>query len=252
MPTPAELAHALGNARHHGQSLDATQWASTIQNAAHAYEVQDAVREAIDASAPAAVWKSGGPSRTAVLTHAALLRASVLGSGAVVAPLASGRRIVEAEIALKLGRDITPADAAQLTHENAAACISAFAPAIEIVDSRWQQGNDCAPLLKLADHQSNGALVIGDFVPYRAVDWSAQVCTLTLGSSQQDFTGTHSLGEPTWLLPIWLRHATRNGHTVAAGTVVTTGTWCGLMPVAAGTQVTARFQGIGEVSVRLA
>ena len=208
--------------------------------------------EALDGSAAAAAWKSGGSSREAVLTHAPLPRAGLLRTGATVLPLTSGWRIVEAEIALKLGRNVTSSDAAQLTHDAAQTWVSAFAPAIEIVDSRWHQGPDCAPLLKLADHQSHGVLVIGDFVPYWAVNWSAQVCTLALGSSRQEFVGTHALRDPAWLLPIWLRHATRGGRTVAAGTVVTTGTWCGLVPAAAGTPVTVGFDGIGEVSLRLA
>lgn len=251
MPTLAELAHALVRARRQGECLDATAWQSCIRDAADAYAVQDAVMEALDGSAPAVAWKSGGPSREAVLTHAPLPSASLLPGGAIVPPLASGRRIVEAEIALQLALDVTPTDAARLTHESAPACIGSFAPAIEIVDSRWQQGNDCPPLLKLADHQSNGGLVLGGFVPYRSTDWAAQTCTLALRGVRQQFIGTHALRDPAWLLPIWLRHATRGGRTVPAGTIVTTGTWCGLVPVPAGTRVTVAFAGIGEVDVQL-
>jgi len=44
--------------------------------------------------------------------------------------------------------------------------------------------------------------------------------------------GTHSLRDPAWVLPQWLRHATRHGATLPAGTVVTTGTWAGVVPLA--------------------
>jgi 2-keto-4-pentenoate hydratase len=35
------------------------------------------------------------------------------------------------------------------------------------------------------------------------------------------------------------------------GTVVTTGTWCGMLPAAAGDLVTARFDDVGQASVQL-
>jgi 2-keto-4-pentenoate hydratase len=72
-----------------------------------------------------------------------------------------------------------------------------------------------------------------------------------IGDSSNRFVGTHSLGHPAWLLPTWLKHATRDGATVPAGTVVTTGTWCGLLAAAAGDLVQVTFEGIGEASVQL-
>lgn len=250
MATPAELARALVLARRQGASLDASPWTSVVQSPEDAYAVQEAVLDALDGQ-PAVAWKSGGPSREATLTHAPLPSVGLLRSGATLAPLASGRRIVEAEIALKLGRDVTAQDAEQLSHEVAAEWVSAFAPAIEVVDSRWWQGLDCGPLLKLADHQGHGALVLGEFVPRRPVDWTVQACSVTLGATTRAFVGTHSLRDPAWLLPVWLRHATRHGATIPAGTVVTTGTWCGMVTVPAGTNVSVGFAGLGEVAVRL-
>lgn len=250
MPTPLELARTLVTARRQGTDLDENQWQSVVRTAQDAYAVQEAVLRELDGQ-PAATWKSGGPSRESTLTHAPLPRAGLLGSGATLAPLASGRRLVEAEIALRLGRDVTAQDAQHLSHESAAEWVSAFTSAIEVVDTRWKQGLDCAALLKLADHQGHGALVLGEFVPYRPVHWAAQVCSVTVGPTVRTFVGTHALGDPTWLLPIWLRHATRHGDTIPAGTVVTTGTWCGLLPVPAGTQVRVEFDGIGDVVVRL-
>ena len=65
---------------------------------------------------------------------------------------------------------------------------------------------------------------------------------MTIGDAPaQTYRGTHSLGDPAFVLPGWLR----------AGSVVTTGTWCGLPLAAAGDRVTAEFAGIGRVSVQL-
>jgi 2-keto-4-pentenoate hydratase len=94
---------------------------------------------------------------------------------------------------------------------------------IEIVDSRWQQGVEAPALLKLADLQSHGALVLGDWLPFAPRDWTAQSCTVRIGSgAAQEFRGTHSMADPAWVLSAWLRHATRDGATVPAGPVVTT------------------------------
>jgi 2-keto-4-pentenoate hydratase len=133
----------------------------------------------------------------------------------------------------------------------AVALIDAMSVSIEIVDSRWAQAREAPALHKLADLQSHGALVLGDWQPMRAVDWASQPCELQIGTQRQFFTGTHSLGDPTWLLPDWLRHATREGAVLPAGTVVTTGTWCGLPLAQTGDAVRAIFEGIGEARVQL-
>jgi 2-keto-4-pentenoate hydratase len=129
--------------------------------------------------------------------------------------------------------------------------VDAMTVSIELVDSRWQQAFDAPALHKLADLQSHGGLVLGAWVPFRALDWASLVCELRIGAQAQTFTGTHSLGDPAFVLPAWLRHATRHGAVVPAGTVVTTGTWCGLPVAQAGDEVVVRFAGVGEARVQL-
>ena len=158
---------------------------------------------------------------------------------------------VEAEIALRLARDVTPEEALALTPETAAGVVGAMAVTIELVDSRWAESVGAAALLKLADLQSHGALVVGEWRPFEARDWAQQVCEVRIGeAAPQRFRGTHSLGDPAWGVPIWLRHVTRHGATAPRGTVVTTGTWCGMLPAKAGERVAVRFEGIGEAVVR--
>jgi 2-keto-4-pentenoate hydratase len=100
--------------------------------------------------------------------------------------------------------------------------------------------------------QSHGALVLGEWRPYAAVDWAAQRCETRIGTADPlVHVGTYALADPTWLLPIWLRHATRHGQTVAAGTVVTTGSWVGVLPCRRGDQVAVDFTGIGSVRLRV-
>ena len=252
-PKLAAVADALIEARRSHLPCDATPLAGHLASPADAYAVQALVArgQATDAAFPRH-WKSGGASRSTELTHAPLPAKGVWSSPATAGGWPFNLRLIEVEIALRLGQSVTPAQAAALTHENAPALVDAMAVSIEIVDSRWQQGVKAPPLLRLADLGTHGALVLGDWVPFSPRDWSAQGCTVQIGSAAAlQFCGSHGLADPVWVLPAWLRHATRDGVTAPAGTVVTTGSWCGVLPAAAGDRVVARFDGVGEASVQL-
>ena len=255
MPSPVQtVADALLQAYRQQRPVDAAPLERLLTGPDDAYAVQDAVARGLawfDVAVPGH-WKSGGASRPAVLTHAPLPPQRVWPSPADASRTHFNLRLIEAEVALRLGRDVTPADAGSLTHEAAPALVEAMTVSIEIVDSRWQQARDAGALLKLADLQSHGALVLGEWKPFAPRDWAAQTCTVQIGSgAPQGFQGTHSLGDPAWLLPIWLRHVTRGGATVPRGTVVTTGTWCGLLEAHRGDRVRAVFEGIGAAQVQL-
>ena len=248
------VATVLIAARQQQHQVNAAPFAETLATAEDAYAVQALVMHTLEgANAPfPRHWKSGGPSRDATLTHAPLPSAGVRNSPADMRDLHFNLRLIEAEVALRLGQAVTPGLAATLTPETAAALVDAMTVSIEVVDSRWQDLPRVPALLKLADLQVHGALALGAWVPFVARDWAAQTCEVTVGAqAPQRFEGTHSLSDPAWLLPLWLRHATREGATVPAGTVVTTGTWCGMLKAQAGDVVTARFAGVGEAQVQL-
>ncbi len=255
---PASLQpviEALVQARAHQHPVDGAPVAQAVTSPELAYEVQNGVahRLAWFKQETPRHWKSGGPSRTAVLTHAPLPPAGIWRSPAATAAWPFTLRGIEAEIALRLAVDVDAQRAAALDRESAARLIDAMTVSIEIVDSRWSQGLEAPALLKLADLQSHGALVLGDWVPFDAArDWSAQVCRVQIGQAPaQEFRGTHSMGDPAFVLPAWLQHATQGGQVLPAGSVVTTGTWCGILHAQPGDTVVARFDGIGEASVQL-
>jgi 2-keto-4-pentenoate hydratase len=248
------VVDALVRARQGGTLPMAASLAESLGSAADAYAVQQAVARELGwfAGSPARSWKAGGPSREAVLTHAPLPPAGVWTSPARAGDWPFQLRGIEAEVALRLGRDVVPAVAAALTPDDALALVDAMTVSIEVVDSRWREGLAAPALCRLADLQSHGALVLGEWVPFQARDWSVQACRVGIGGrSPVERRGTHSLGDPAWLLPDWLRHATRQGERLAAGTVVTTGTWVGILDAAAGDLVSVEFPGIGQASVQL-
>jgi 2-keto-4-pentenoate hydratase len=253
-PSVQTVADTLLQAYRQQRPVDAAPLERLLHGPDDAYATQEAVARASDWF-PEAVprhWKSGGAARPAVLTHAPLPPRHVWPSPADASGTHFNMRLIEAEVALRLGRDVTPADAQALSHEAAPDLVDAMAVSIEIVDSRWQQARDAGALLKLADLQSHGALVLGEWQPFAARDWARQTCVVSIGNlAPKSFRGTHSLGDPAWLLPIWLRHVTRNGATAPRGSVVTTGTWCGMLESHRGDRVRAVFDGIGEAEVQL-
>lgn len=248
---PVDHATALLlQARRSGQPVSAP----ALADAAAAYAVQHRVADALGwfATARPPAWKSGGPSRESVQTHAPLPPAGLWASPADARGQVWQLRGIEAEIVLRLGHDVAPADAAGLDVAGARALVDVMGVAIEIVDSRWAEALAASAEAKLADLQSHGALVLGDWIVFEPDrDWSKQVCRVRIGSGdERDFVGSHSMADPCWVLPAWLRHATQQGAGVSAGTMVTTGTWCGLLHAAPGDAVSVVFDGIGEACVQ--
>ena len=257
-PQIAAIAQTLLTARRTHQPADSSQHTNQLQSPEEAYAVQALVRNELAPGQTAVprYWKSGAPSRTAPLLHTGLLDAGVWLSPAQARDWPFNMRLIEIEIALKTNRLVTPEEAATLTQEQGHALIGAMAVTIEIVDSRWQQTEQLQPLLKLADMQTHGALVVGNWMPYTDQeterDWARQRCTVKIGhANAQEFVGTHSLQDPRWVIPFWLRHITAQGDSVPAGTVVSTGSWCGMPAAQPGDSVIASFDGVGMTSVQL-
>ncbi len=257
--TTDEVVALLLDARRQHRPVPAPE----LADAASAYAVQEALATAFGwfhAAVPAC-WKSGGPSRETPLSHSPLPPHGVWSSPADARDWPAAEddgawplslRGIEAEIALRLGQDVDAALAATLDVAGAESLVDAMCASIEIVESRWREGLRAPELARLADLQSHGALVLGEWQPYAARDWAQQRCMVKIGAAAEArFRGGHVFDEPAFVLPQWLRHLTRHGATVAAGTVVSTGTWCGLLHAKAGDAVLVTFDGIGSARVQL-
>lgn len=254
IPAPlASLVDQLCSAHRGGSPADDQAALPLVASLEDAYAVQEALYAAL--GHPAGVpgyWKSGGPTRKDPMRHAPLPVAGVHASGSALAGVRLRNRWIEAEVALRLGRAVTPQAAKDLGEDEAAALVDGMCVSIEMVDTRWAGGRAAAPLLKVADLVVHGALVLGDFVPFAPRAWDQQECRVRIGAGEwRSFRGSLGVVDPAWVLPQWLRHVTRNGATVPAGTVVTTGTWCGLLDAVPGDLVEVQFPGIGAASVQL-
>lgn len=248
------VAQALLKARRTCVPVSAASFVEALADDEDAYAVQRLVMRELGglSQSPVQFWKSGGPSRDGHRTHAALPGSGVWTSPAHPHDWPFNFRLIEVEIALRLKDAVSAAQARQLSHDKVHEVVDAICVSLEIVDSRWAEGVTAPALLKLADFQSHGALVLGEWVPYAPRDWMRQSCTVQIGRMlSTNWCGTHSMGDPAWVVPQWLRHATREGGSLPGGTVVTTGTWCGMLRAEQGDVVHAQFAGIGEVRCQL-
>ena len=249
-----DLSQVLTTAWHHQRRIAAADWAAYPLDAEAAYVVQQSVAQALGCFEPGRpqFWKSGGATRQATLTHAPLPPAGVRQSPADFSDLQLQAPGVEAEIALRMGCEVTPALAHGLSIEGARELVDAMAVSVELVASRWLEAGDAPALLRQADMLSHGALALGDWQPFKPRDWWAQACELRVNDGPVlRGVGGHSLGDPAWGLAAWLKHVTRHGDSLPAGSVVTTGAWLVHAGLQAGDRVTVGFAGLGAVAVQL-
>lgn len=251
----AKISAALVEARKTGNAADESPWADVTLAADDIYLIQERVAAEMGWATAADVpgyWKGSGKGRGSVATFSRLPPPWVRPSPGPFRVSDFHRLGIEIEVAFRLARDVEATDLALRTAHDPAAFLDAMAVSIELVDFRWA-GQEKAPSgLRTADLQSNGALVVGDWVPLRAVDWSQQAATLEVDGKQiGSYKGSHSDVDPLWFSPQWLVHAVARHGKLAEGSVLTTGSWCGMQWVHGRSEVTARFDGIGEARLTL-
>ena len=202
------------------------------------------------ASRPAA-WKVGGPSDKVEPTAAPIPPEKLLRSPASVVG-ANMRMIgVEAEVAFRLVKDLPPRTR-PYSARSIIAAVGEVLVAIELCDTRLAKWKETSGLWKLADFQNNGGLVVGSGTKdWQKIDFLKQEVEFRIGARVARAKGTHSFGNPARLLPWLVRHAAKRGLGLHAGDVITTGAWTGLEIAKVGDEVTARFPGIGEATVRI-
>ncbi len=216
-----------------------------------AYRVQDNVFAELWPGARPAGWKAGGPSDQVTPTAAPIPPERLLRSPSSVQASALHMIGVEAEVAYCLARDLPPRSR-PYSDRSIAAAVGEVLVAIELCGSRLEAWKETSGVWKLADFQSNSALVVGSGTKdWQKVDFEAQECQFTIGSRVAKAKGSHPFGNPFRLLPWLVKHAAQRGLGLRAGDVITTGAWTGLEAAKAGDTVVARFPGIGEATLKI-
>lgn len=216
-----------------------------------AYRVQHDVFAELWPGARPAGWKAGGPSDKVTPTAAPIPPECVLRSPASVQAAAINLIGVEAEVAFCFARDLPPRSR-PYSERSVAAAVGEVLVAIELCGSRLENWKETPGLWKLADFQNNSALVVGSGTKeWQAIDFAQQAVEFKVGGRTVRAKGAHPFGNPFRLMPWIVRHAIKHGLGLRAGDVVTTGAWTGLEIAQAGDEVTARFPGIGEATVKI-
>ncbi|PMS22733.1 2-keto-4-pentenoate hydratase [Trinickia dabaoshanensis] len=234
------LARMLASARAAGPHARIAELPDDLAPASEdeAYAVQDAILRAMNQAAGG--WKIGAKSAGGPAQGAPLPACDVHRGPATLARAAYAKPGLELEVAFVLGSGFR-ADAGPPSETAVRDAIASVHAAIEVVASRFAGWPDIDRRRQLADLQNNGALVVGEGVPYDA--WFDAHFPFVSPSMRFTFDGidiaqapaANPAGDPRWL-PYWLvNHCIARGLDLAPGTVLTCGSYTGMhFPAGAG------------------
>jgi len=166
--------------------------------------------------------------------------------------------LIECEFAFRVAATLE-ADGVAVDMARLRTVVDAVAPAIELVDNRFdkQLGVDGPSIV--ADNSMATAVVLGrprllgtEIDGDSLASTTVRLCTDDDDSeSIANGIGAEVLGDP-WVSLLWaIDHEKRLGGAIDAGTWVITGSCAGAPPVPLDQRLTARFPGLGEVSVTI-
>lgn len=216
---------------------------------AQAYAVQQA---SLPALGPVGGWKVGasGKDADAHVSCAPLPLGGLHGDGAILDPRRFTLRGVEAEICVRMGRDLPPRDVPYSRAEVIAA-IDTCHPAIEVLQSRFVDPDVQDRLSQLADLISHGALIVGPpIAAWQDMDLAREDVRVMVDGAEQIRRTGNPAGEMIRLI-VWLANAgSHRAGGLRAGQVITTGSWTGKTIVGPEARAQAVFARAGTVSVR--
>jgi len=214
-----------------------------------AYAVQAEVAAALRASI--AGWKAGF-SAAKVPVAAPLFADRVLASAATVALPRHTPLIVEAEIGFRLAADLPPRPSQPYSRAEVLAAVAEVLVGFELIASRFGEPAKVPYAAFLADNLGNAGYIAGQSLrAFGALDLAALRCTLAVdGATVHDKVGGHPQDDPVLPLVAYANAPQDRLGGFRAGQIVTTGS-VALMRFSAPAVVSARIEGIGEVSVTL-
>jgi 2-keto-4-pentenoate hydratase len=155
---------------------------------------------------------------------------------------------VECEIAVRLGRDLTPSGAT-LTADAVGQAVEAYIPAIEIVDDRYADWRTIgAPTLVADDFFAAGCVLGEPVLRAAAPDLLTVIGRASInGAEVARGTGADVLGHPHNALAWLANHLAADGKGLRAGQIVLTGSLVQTIWLNAGDKVAMDLSGLGAV-----
>jgi 2-keto-4-pentenoate hydratase len=210
----------------------------------------DAVQHEVAKSFRIGGWKVGAPGGNMIC--GGLPEATIQPSGAALAAATHPLRMVESEVAFRVGTDLPPR-ATQYSRAEVVAALATMHPVIEVCESRYVEPNDFDLMAQLADTQSHGGLVYGPGrADWQGVDLAQEHCRqLVNGTINAERTG-YPFGDILRLVEWLANEGSVRAGGLKAGQFVTCGSWSGANRVPAGAEVRAVFASLGEAVIRYA
>jgi 2-keto-4-pentenoate hydratase len=221
-------------------------------NLAEAYRLQDIL---ISALGPVGGWKVGAPSPEAEpLCSPMPLLGGFAENNSTLAHTFSRYRGAEAEIAFLLGQDL-PVRNQPYTREEVVAAIASAHPAIEIMETAFDDPDRVDRFSVIGDLQMNGGFAHGPALPnWRGIDFAQETAAIIVdGAVRVEAKASNPAGTDLLRLVAWLANEgqSRTGG-LSAGDWITTGSWTGKVLASPGSEVIARFSSFGDVRIYFA
>jgi 2-keto-4-pentenoate hydratase len=180
-----------------------------------------------------------------------LLAERVIPSGSPVPFGANHMKVIEAEFAFRMGRDLPPR-ATPYRVDEVLAAVATLHPAIEIPDSRFDVFAKVGIAQLIADNACAHYFTLGPASPetWRSLDLVTHTVTGSInGGAPREGRGANVLGDPRVALTWLANELSGLGLTLRRGEVVTTGTCIVPMAVNAHDRVRADFGVLRSVEI---
>ena len=202
---------------------------------------------------PIGGWKIGAGSADATPFFAPMPLAWMARSGTLLAGPRFRYRVLEAEIAFLLGKDLPPR-AKPYTRAEVVAAIASCHPIIEELESGLIDPKAANNFSMLADLQMHGGFIHGPACKdWKKIDFKTETVTLSInGKLEVERTGSNTSGDLMRLLPYLANEGAARTGGLKAGQWITTGSWTGNTPARPGSLVEVAFAHAGKVSLRFA
>ena len=249
-----QAAALLWRTRLEQRRIEALPDALRPRSLAEGYAIQDAMVAL--AAQPVLGWKIAATSKAGqqhigvtepLAGH--LFKSFVLRDGAQLAAAPLHMKVMEAEFAFRMGRDLRPGDIAYQQPEVCDA-VAALHLAIEVPDARFECFAEIGPAQIAADEAFASWFLLGKEVQgWRQLDLSKQqVRAVKNGTVIADGSGANVLGDPRIALTWIANHLAHRSIGLKEGDIVTTGTCITPPAIAPGDRVVAEFIGLGQVT----
>ncbi len=242
--THLDLAERLILARNGGPQVPPADVSDSVASASDAYAIQRRVAEVVGAVGGFKTGRRAGQDQI----MAPIFQKDVRASPAIFTRADIDRIGIELEVGFIVHRPLPDPESADFESQ-ARACVSAVA-ALEIVDTRLTDIDSAAPLLRLADNQLNGAMVVGaPRADWQALDLTTVNARLNLGS-QTVLDGSADVpgGDAFATFCALARMIGSHCGGLKPGHVVITGSLNGMPFIESGTPVRGWIDGLGDVA----